>query len=536
MSERGRGDERIPTTILFTDIVDSTIRAGELGDEKWREILRSHHATIRRELKRYGGHEVDNAGDGFFAAFSSPAAAIRCACAVVDAVKPLGIEVRAGVHVGESLRIGDKPGGMAVHIGSRIAGNAGPSEVAVSGTVRDLTTGSGIAFEDRGMTALKGVEGDWRIYAVARKGELAPRALVPERPPTERRGGRPRWAIPAALAVVAALIVAGIGITRRDEGGAVGGGPSPSALPSGELGPPFGNGVYVIDPQTNSIIEGNSTVAPANPLLPYGDSVWVGSESLIGLYSAPLDEYVTRYPVTSTFGRPPSFAFARGSVWALIHPIGTANELYRLDPEGHGERPDPVETLDGLSGLVHTRGEFYTASQDRILRLNAQTGEVTDAVAIPGVKPVQLIAQGPILYALDPISAAIERIDLRTGTHRPLPIPNVLAMAFGDGRLWLTTSDGSLLGLDPGSLLPEVTNPAIGPRAFAVAVGPDSLWIGSREGKVLRVPLDEPEAEPVVIDLGIRVESIALAVTPRVVWLGVGCVSSGFGSCPDTGN
>jgi class 3 adenylate cyclase len=161
--------ERALATILFTDIVDSTTRATNLGDKRWRDVLERHHETIRRELTRFRGRELDTAGDGFFASFDGPARAIRCAVAAVDAVRPLGIEIRAGVHTGECERFGDKLGGIAVHIGARVASAALPGEVLVSSTVKDLVSGSGIEFVDRGEHQLKGIPGTWRLFAAAQR-------------------------------------------------------------------------------------------------------------------------------------------------------------------------------------------------------------------------------------------------------------------------------------------------------------------------------------------------------------------------------
>ena len=135
--------DRILATILFTDIVGSTARAAELGDARWHDLLEQHHGAIRQELARYRGTEVETAGDGFFATFDGPARAIRCAVAIVDAVRGLGLEVRAGLHTGECEQVGGKVGGIAVHIGSRVADAARAGEVLVSGTVKDLVAGSG---------------------------------------------------------------------------------------------------------------------------------------------------------------------------------------------------------------------------------------------------------------------------------------------------------------------------------------------------------------------------------------------------------
>lgn len=158
--------ERVLATVLFTDIVGSTAKAVELGDRRWAELVAAHHERVRRELARHRGRELDTAGDGFFAAFDGPARAIRCACAIRDAVRELGIEIRAGLHTGECEHVDGKVAGIAVSTGARVAALAGPDEVLVSATVRDLVAGSGLAFEDRGLHALKGIPEERRLYAV----------------------------------------------------------------------------------------------------------------------------------------------------------------------------------------------------------------------------------------------------------------------------------------------------------------------------------------------------------------------------------
>jgi class 3 adenylate cyclase len=158
--------DRVLATVLFTDIVGSTARAAQLGDRAWRELLEQHHRLIRRELVRFHGAELDVAGDGFFARFDGPARAIRCACAITQGVRELGLELRAGLHTGECELLDGKVGGIAVHIGARVAKAARPGEVLVSSTVKDLVAGSGLRFSDRGTAALKGVPEDWRLFAV----------------------------------------------------------------------------------------------------------------------------------------------------------------------------------------------------------------------------------------------------------------------------------------------------------------------------------------------------------------------------------
>ena len=158
--------DRVLATVMFTDIVRSTERAAELGDARWRELLGSYYAVLRKELTAFRGHEVNTAGDGLLATFDGPNRAIRCACSARERLRPLGLQVRSGLHTGECELIGDDVGGIAVHIAARVAASAAPDEVLVSSTVRDLVAGSGLRFDDRGMHALKGVPDQWRLFLV----------------------------------------------------------------------------------------------------------------------------------------------------------------------------------------------------------------------------------------------------------------------------------------------------------------------------------------------------------------------------------
>jgi pimeloyl-ACP methyl ester carboxylesterase len=159
--------DRVLATVMFADIVDSTQRAAKIGDRAWTSELQQFYGMARRQLERYRGREIDTAGDGYFATFDGPARAVRCAQTLAKDVSQLGLAIRAGLHTGEVEIIGDKVGGIAVHIGARVAGHAGPGEVVVSNTVKDLVAGSGLQFEDRGVRPLKGVPGDWRLYLAA---------------------------------------------------------------------------------------------------------------------------------------------------------------------------------------------------------------------------------------------------------------------------------------------------------------------------------------------------------------------------------
>jgi pimeloyl-ACP methyl ester carboxylesterase len=165
---RGPEPDRVLATVMFTDIVGATTKAAELGDRRWHDLLDAHHALVREQLTRFRGREIDTAGDGFLAAFDGPARAVRAACVISEGVRPLGLAIRAGLHTGECEVMGSKLGGVAVHIGARVAALAGAGEVLVSSTVRDLVAGSGLRFTDRGAHALKGVPGEWHLFAVGK--------------------------------------------------------------------------------------------------------------------------------------------------------------------------------------------------------------------------------------------------------------------------------------------------------------------------------------------------------------------------------
>jgi adenylate cyclase len=189
-----RSPQRFLATILFTDIVGSTDLAASLGDRSWRQLVAAHHAAVRRELRRFGGREVDTAGDGFFATFGQPAQAVRAADGIVTVVAKLGVSVRTGLHTGEAEAAGQKIGGIAVHIASRVMSAAGPGEVLVSGTLRELVAGSGLDFSDRGLHELKGVPGEWHLWALVRDATEADQAAIASVP--EPRSARPSLPLP----------------------------------------------------------------------------------------------------------------------------------------------------------------------------------------------------------------------------------------------------------------------------------------------------------------------------------------------------
>jgi class 3 adenylate cyclase len=206
--------DRLLATVLFTDIVGSTEHASELGDRGWHEVLDEHNARVRELLERFGGRELDTAGDGFFASFEGPGAAVRCACAIGRSLHELDLEVRAGVHTGECERIGDKLGGVAVHVGARIAAMARGGEVLASRTVRDLVAGSGLKFVDRGTHRLRGIDEPWQLFAVDDTVSSATQLTGPH----EHMGAKDRALVQIARRAPAVLRLGGrLGGSNRSE-------------------------------------------------------------------------------------------------------------------------------------------------------------------------------------------------------------------------------------------------------------------------------------------------------------------------------
>ena len=221
-----RRDGTVLVTVLFTDIVGSTEIAAELGDARWRALVQRHHAVVRAALKRFGGRELDTAGDGFFARFDRPADAIRCACAISDGVRELGVEIRAGLHVGEVEVLEGKVGGYAVNVGARVMGAGKAGEVLVSSTLRDAVAGSGFEFADHGVHQLKGIDGEWRLFevmAVDGARRMAPLAAAEARDRRDFIQASPvqRWnrrtIVGAAVAAVMIAVVAAVALNSSGE-------------------------------------------------------------------------------------------------------------------------------------------------------------------------------------------------------------------------------------------------------------------------------------------------------------------------------
>jgi YVTN family beta-propeller protein len=501
-----RQSERFLTSVLMTDIVGSTEHAAELGDGAWRDLVHLHHALVRRALRGHGGREVDTAGDGFFAVFDAPAAAVECAIEIADRVKELGIEIRAGVHVGEVEQIAGKVGGLSVPIAARITALAGPGEILVSSTVRDLAAGAGLRFEDRGVRELKGVPGEWQVYAAvrARPASAAEPAgavdLAHRRAAAVRRARsrpiwqrRPRVAAGVVATLVIATITSGLLLWRPWQ---------PPALASIAA-----DAVGVIDAARGEIVA--SIKIGARPgAIAIGEGVaWVagtGTDTVIRVDLAT--RTVTR---EIDVGRAPTgIALAAGSVWV-------ANSLQRTVTRINAATARVVDTIEvgnGPTAIAAGAGSIWVANtrDSTIVRIDPRSGT-------PG-KPAP-VAAGPVALAVDDDGvwvasadgAAVAHLDPRTGITLAAPIPfsaRPAAIALGAGAVWMAADDGTVTRIDPRATRVTATID-VGGSPSGIAVDEGWVWVSDRQGSVLRLALADLSAPPRRVVTGSAPEAMA---------------------------
>src|SRR4051794_23276511 len=511
---RGRGGtDRYLTTVLFTDIVESTRRAAELGDRAWRDLVEQHNQLIRRQLKRFGGREVDTAGDGFFAAFDAPARAVACALVVVDQMPELGLEVRAGIHTGEVEEAGGKLRGIAVHIGSRIGATADAGEVLVSATVRDLVAGTAVEFEDRGTHQLKGVTGDWHLYAAERAprfadefgsaGESAGRDVAAVRRSVALRARRRRLAVVSASVAALAVLATGTYLVLQPPPSLAGIGANSAGLidvASGRIlaevpvggrpdGIAFGEGaVWVanhtdgtvsrIDAAKRAVVQ---TVAvgsgPGGIATGFG-SVWVanGEDRTVSRINAATNRVVQ----TITVGTGPSgVATGAGAVWVTNGLDGTVT---RIDPD-NGTVTATYDVGGAPGGIAVDVTGVWVASFDlgTVTRIDPSTGSLLIRVPV-GNGPSSVAIAGGAVWVTNELDDTVTRVDATTGrVSATLEVgrgPTSISVA-GNGSLWVTTSfDGAVYRIDPATL--AIARFATGSAPQALAGAGDQVWLSAR--------------------------------------------------------
>ena len=479
MMRRGR-PRRVLATVMFTDIVKSTERAEALGDRAWRELLAKHHRVIRRHLKRHRGREVDTAGDGFFMTFEQPAEAIACALEVADAIDGLGIQIRAGLHTGEVEPAGSKVAGIAVHVGARILAHAQPGQIVVSATVRDLVSGSGHRFVDLGPRALKGVEGEWRLFAV----ERPPHDESPAEPTASR--DRARRMLPgliaAGLVVLGAVSTAAVILLTAASGGKAptGGNVVRSVAFDGELGSGF------------QIGHGPSAV------LATGEDLWVASTdagTVSRIDPSNGDEAVVGV------GVPTGLASAGGVVWVL-DPF--ANTLSIVIPE----EARVVDTIDVHGRAIAAAGDAVWVADDlndAVLRVDAGARAVGASISLPaGSGPSAIAADSANVWVVNGLSGTISHVDALTNKVLAAAIAlsgKPTAVAIGDDAIWVTSSEQDLLvEIDPSTNRARRAIENVCDVPTAVAAGQGAVWIACLGDRTLR-RIDPAGGEPVVVQL-----------------------------------
>jgi class 3 adenylate cyclase/streptogramin lyase len=516
--------ERRLLTVLFTDIVGSTDLAVEMGDARWRELVARHHALVRGELKRFGGREIDTAGDGFFATFDRPAQAIRCAAAVVEAVRQIGIEVRAGLHLGEVEVAGKNVGGVAVHTGARVLAVADPGDVLVTATLRELVSGSGLEFTDRGQHALKGVPGTWQLYGLesvdGRPLEPAPDApTAAERraaiaAPTLLRRSR----VPAAIAGgLVSLLVAWIVISQSSPAVR---GPVAFVAPLGSVVEISPTG-EVLHTTRDDVVVGHGG---GNPKIVVGEGgVWVRSSSLVRL--DPVTGLADEGELIRTTGNPRADRGVEAgyrAIWVGGGVSGHHALLWRWNPATGEQLPDTkipsnVEVNDVALG---GGAVWVTFSDGELVKLDPETRRILDrthpARAIDNV----VFGAGGV-WVIDIADGELTRVDPRTLRHGdPIGFTgSVLGMAADDQHVWLLeTSGNDVIPVSAGGVVGEPIS--VGSKSSGIAVGLDAVWVSDEEGIVSRI--DPLTRERTTIHVGGHLTAIAVDEDTETLWLTVG--------------
>ena len=498
MLRRSRS-RRVLATVLFTDIVGSTERAEALGDRAWRELLRSHHRVVRRHLKRHGGHEVDTAGDGFFITFDQPAEAITCALEVADAVADLGLEIRAGLHTGEVEATGEKVGGIAVHVGARILASAEPGQIVVSSTVRDLASGSGHKFVDIGSRRLKGVEGEWRLFAVQRPPRIEPSIAAVEPRHRARRMARPAL-VGGGLVLLGLLSAAAAILLTRGTGAetATGANVVRAVASDGGLGAGFRVG------------RGPSAVIATD------GGLWVANTD--GGTVSRLDASDGETAVIGA-GVPTGLAAAGGLIWVL-DPF--ANTLGIVVPED----ARTVDTIEIHGRAIASAGETVWVADDlndAVHLVDARAREVVTSIALPpGSGPSAIAADPDSVWVVNGLSGTVSRIDARTNEVVVAAIAlssEPTAVAIGDGAVWVTSSaQDVLIEIDP-STNRVVRQIPVCDIPTSIAADEGAVWVACAGDGTLR-RIDPAGGDPVVTKLdgvpgGIAVDGDRIWTTVR---------------------
>ena len=514
------------TTVLFLDVVGSTALASELGDTRWRVVLTSFRAAVRQELKRHGGREQDTSGDGFFATFAEPAQALRGAAAITAAVQQIGLDVRSGIHVGEVEEVDGTLGGIGVHIGARAMALAGPAEVFVTSTVKELVTGSGAAFDDAGEHELKGVEGRWRMHRLRSIHIALPPPLAPEvaaerlaglAPGTRRR--RRVIAAAAVLLLAAAAAAGGIFATRG------------SSTPPGRIT------LLQLDPHSGQIVrtlrDGTVGCPCGANLFAVNGTLWEragrhGDRIVVRNMSSGRVQRVTRAPFGSIDG-----AVGFGSIWLLrsivvakgSYGVTTLNGVQRLD-ELSGRPVARIQLKGDIENgaIVVGDGAVWVLQPDGTLdRIDPATNRVTGRFDTGAIETSIVLPTGGDVWICECEYHEVLRYDTRTRhattfhfDEEPWHLVEIRTQR--GPTLWLMDQQGATLTqLDPRTGKPKQPLGLNGHPTQAVQLG-DSIWVAA--GRFVdRIKLRGRERTSIPLPAGVHATGIAADPATGRLWV-----------------
>lgn len=510
--------DRVLATVMFTDIVGSTERAASMGDRRWRDLVARHHRLVRAKLKQFRGREIDTAGDGFFAIFDRPAQAIQCAIAIIEALRPLGLEIRAGLHVGEVEPSGRKVGGIAVHTAARVVAAAAPGEILVTATMRDLVAGSGIDFTDRGVATLKGVPGEWHLYSVVAPTG-APEISTSDDDSATRAGGAGepvhagpsrRWMFVGGLAALAVLS-----------------GAAAALIPGLLAGPvvPAVNTVARVPPGGDAFDLALSVGSQPSGLAVGEGAIWVinFNDKTVSQIDPAAGEVVA---IRSIGGTPTGIAVGGDVVWmttAFGTASGDAGAVMVFNP-GVGQVEDTIPVGTGAAAVAFGEGALWVADRlnDRLLKIDPRTQQ-TDEISV-GRAPGSVAVGAGSVWVTSTLDNQLWRID-PTGQEVIAQIglsasPTSVAVGEG-GAVWVTSETGdTVTRIDPETDT-VVTTVELGNGPTGVAVAPDGVWVAiGLAGTLVRI---DPATNEILATFAVEGAPLAVAVDERgAVWVTVG--------------
>ncbi|HTG48285.1 MAG TPA: adenylate/guanylate cyclase domain-containing protein [Actinomycetota bacterium] len=511
-------DGRRLETVLFLDMVGSTAVAARLGDARWRGVLTAFNRVVRMELKRFEGHEEDTAGDGFFATFTKPTAAVRCGCAIVEKVRELGLEVRVGIHTGETESIDRKRGGLGVVIGARVMSLGGAGEVLVTSTTKDLVTGSGLEFESLSAHELKGVPGTWQVFGVTSVdgeplgGPLPAEEAVRRSEQVEPTSFARQRAKPLTIAVVGLIVlIAAIAIFR------VATAPSPVT-------------VFAVNPSTNAVgpvlRDGVQSLHRPNSIYFDGSSLWQATPPTNAadggklLRRDPKDGAIKTTQIVPT-GDGMGFGF--GYAWTGIGGE-TRSQILKIDPASGRT----LATIDLPGTMADAEGGptsiWYLSEQGDLLEIDPASTKIVNRYTVPAGQPTRVVPLIGSIWVCDCPNGKILQVDPKDGSVEKTVALQQHGYLIGadskDGNtLWLVDPEaGTITPLDPKTGAPGRPLGFGGSHVYAAEIGFGSIWVAAGS-HLYRFDLPDGAKHEIPVPGGASAGGLAMDETDNVVWV-----------------